>query len=462
MRKIIFELLSLFLLVSCAGNIERKQPALSITQTAITKPVSSTTPVVTISPTNTEETTLPAYSLPVWMGDPAINILAALITDDYKRTRKISFYNAETGEKYDIPMPKDTSGYFWYDNAHFGFLSNDLMSTYKINMETGKVTKIAVSPQEVRLLNQEQDVDYQNLAGDKATALRVIPDYSSNSGVLFEQARKNDKSINRLFAARWSGDNSTIVVINTYTNQIVWESQSTNNVYGIEFLWSPTDENLLAYLQGKPEPLNDFIADSVTLTIVNVAKGEINSVYSGDFGTLKWSPDGNKILYQDPWFRNGYAFRDAPCILFLETNEIKCLQSIPHIIPPGYKLITTGIYKWGNNSNYIYYTYLYRTPDETEKLGNLCVYNLVEGIIHCPTQELEILHGRSIVYFDISPDEQYLHFCYSASTILNDYADTANDGIIKVDGTGFFSWVGAIIDGGPQSCSYNSIWRPSP
>ncbi len=462
MKNIIFGLISIIFLISCDGNVKQISSAFDITQTAITKPVSSKTPIATVSPTNTAETTLPAYSLPVWMSDPTINILAALITDDYKRTRKISFYNAATGEKYDIPMPKDTSGYFWYDNAHFGFLSNDLVSIYKINMGTGKVTKIDISPQEVRLLNKVQDFDYQNLAGDKATALRVMSDNSSNSGMLFEQARKNDKSKNRLFTAKWGENNSTIVIVNNNTNQIVWESQPANNVYGIEFLWSPTDENLLAYLQGKPEPLNGFIAESVILTIVDVANGEIISTYSGDFGALKWSPDGKRILYQDPWFRNGYAFRDAPCILALVTNEKICLLTIPSIIPPGYKLATTGIYKWSNNSNHIYYTYLYRSPDETENFGNLCIYNLIDGNIHCPTQDLEVLHGRSIVYYDFSPDEQYIHFCYSASTILNDYADTANDGVISVDGTNFFSWTGAIIDGGPQSCSYNSLWRPQP
>ena len=193
--------------------------------------------------------------------------------------------------------------------------------------------------------------------------------------------------------------------------------------------------------------------------------GEIISTYSGNFGGLSWSPDGRKILYQDPlvhYHNYGIPFQDAPCILILGSGEKRCLRSIPRMIPTGYELLTTGVYEWASDSNSIYYTYLYSLPSQWNIMGNLCNYSLVNSHINCPTQGLEALQGRSVNSYSLSPDEQFIHFCYSASTILNDYADIADDGIIKVDGSGFFSWVGTIQDGGPQTCSIDTLWRPLP
>jgi hypothetical protein len=199
---------------------------------------------------------------------------------------------------------------------------------------------------------------------------------------------------------------------------------------------------------------------------VDISSGKTLSTFNGDFGILRWSPNGKMILYLNPQFRYrnyGIPFKNAPCILFLESGEKKCLRSIPREIPTGYKLLTTGLYEWASDSNSIFYTYLYTLPSEWNILGNLCNYSLIDSHIKCPTQNLEVLKERGVISYDISPDEQYIHFCYSESTILNDYADTANDGVIKIDGSNFFSWAGIIQDQVPeQSCSSQTLWRPLP
>jgi hypothetical protein len=68
------------------------------------------------SPTQTATTTpivIPDFDeLPSWMRIPESTVLAALITDDLKGIRNVAFFNAATGEKYEMSMPKDVRGFF--------------------------------------------------------------------------------------------------------------------------------------------------------------------------------------------------------------------------------------------------------------------------------------------------------------------------------------------------------------
>jgi hypothetical protein len=197
---------------------------------------------------------------------------------------------------------------------------------------------------------------------------------------------------------------------------------------------------------------------------VDVVTGKVLGSYDGDFGIIEWSPDGKKIIYQDPrsiYHNYGIGFTDAPCILFLVLGEKRCLRSIPRLVPEGYDLLTTGAYKWGPDNEVIYFTYIYEK--DGNRVGNLCMYSLITSYINCPTDQVEVLNGMSVGNHEVSPDQRFVHFCYSTSSMLNDYADTAYDAVINMDGTGFFSWVGATHDGGPfETCSVGTLWRPLP
>jgi hypothetical protein len=454
------------LLVSCVNIMGHSTPTFSPAQTKMPKPSTTPTPIAAAAATTTLQPTLSYPSLPSWMSNPLTNILAAFITDDSIDSPRISFYNAANGEKYDINIPNDVRGYFWYDNKHFGFLSNDLKSIKLIDLTTGQTSENPLAPESLRLWNLEHE-NYI-VSGRELVALEILHN-DTNSEILLEQTGWywNTKSKSKQFAAKWSSDDKAITVTDTKTNQVIWELTLPENRFGTEFVWSPVNENYLTFLQGSPEPLNGLITEEMTLTIVDVVEGKILSSYDGEFGILRWSPDAKMILYQNPLFRYrnyGFAFKDAPCILILGTGQRRCLRSIPRLVPTGYTLGTTGVYEWENDSNSVFYTYLYfsESKPQYEVLGNLCNYSIVDSHINCPTQALEALHGRSVIYYELSPDEQYIYFCYSASTILNDYASVADDGIIKVDGSGFFSWVGTILDGGFQTCSRDTLWRPLP
>ena len=452
--------LAVILLVSCSGTTNQS-PSRSPIETAVltsTEPV-ETVIVATKTPlpsTRTPEVTLtvmPSLSnLPSWLKDSNPNVLAALITDDLKRIRDVAFFNAATGERYEIPMPKDTSGFFWYDNMNFGFLSKDLKTAYRIDFKTENMSTEVISPQSTRLLNK----DWVN---------GLVMFNETNDEFVFDKALYSNASKNKSFSTECFGDPKTIVVTDTKTGQVVWESDAIENIWVAGCAWSPVDDNQLAFIQGSPKPEGDFVTENISLSIVDVTTGKIISTYVGNFGGISWSPDATQILYQDPlvhYRTYGIPFQDAPCILLLGTDETRCLRAIPRLVPEGFRLITTTNYDWTIDSKSVYYTYLYYSKSNDEILGNLCVYNLMDGHIACPTQDLKILHGRSVGIYDVSPNQEFIHFCASTSTPLNDYSDNSNDVVIKFDGTGFFSWTGAIQDGGPNVCSLDTLWRPLP
>jgi hypothetical protein len=428
------------------------------TQVVIVKTSTPTIMIETQIPTNTpESTSIPTsivHKFPAWMKDPETIILAALIWDDFKKSQKNCFFNVATGEKFEMAVSMDYYGIFWYDNMNFGILSRDMKNAYKYNLQSGQIFTETIPPQSTRFI-----------ADGWVGGLAISNEPKSNE-IIFTDTWQTNMSLGKSFIAKWTDDNSVVRVTDTATGQTVWETSLSKNRYGTELLWSPIDESHLAFLQGSLEWRSEQITKDMTLTIVDVLSGKILSTFDGDFGILKWSPDGKMILYLNPSFRYrnyGIPFKDAPCILFLASGEKRCLRSIPRAIPSGYELLTTGVYEWASDSNSIFYTYVYSLPSEWNILGNLCNYSLLDSHINCPAQNLEVLKEQSVISYDISPDKQYVHFCYSKSTILNDYADTANDGVIKIDGTNFFSWAGIIQDGEPkQSCSSETLWRPLP
>jgi hypothetical protein len=347
------------------------------------------------------------------------------------QTLNVHFFNAATGDKFELAISKDFGGFFWYDNMNFGIVSKDSNNTHKFDLRTGK-------------------------ASIDLTPFKVPDDYW-----------KRIESSNGHYTAELDRDDKIITVKDSETANVIWELNLPENRYGTELLWSPINESHLAFLQGSPH-ISGRITENMTLTIVDVATSRILSTYDGNFGMMEWSPDGKMILYLAPSFRYrnyGIPFKDAPCLLILMTGEKKCLRSIPRLVPVGYNLSTTGNYSWAEDSNSIFYTYEYILSPSThyEILGNLCNYSLLDSHITCPTQDLEILHSNHIAFYDLSPDKKFIHFCYSDSSLLSDAAGTSNDGIIKIDGSGFFSWVGTIIDGGPfEACSIETFWRPLP
>jgi hypothetical protein len=422
---------------------------------AVTKtPPATKTTSVTVAPVPTDAGFVKAFDLPAWMRDRTTPILAALISDENQSTRRMSFFNGLTGQSYAVPLPHDVAGYFWLGVSHFDLLSKDMQTVYQLDIEVGRVVTEVIQPAATRLLDK-------NFVG----ALEAIPEDSSSGVFTLISTKYDTHSKSLIYGAKLDDgpQSRKLIIFDTKNNKTVWQSQPSKDVYGTEYAWSPTENDVLAFVQGKPEPLNGFITEDMLLTVVKVGKGKVLFRYSGHFGDIRWSPDGTKIFYLGPAIRYhnlGIGFKGTPCVIDVRAGTNRCLAKIPGLVPPNSKLETTGLYKWSSDGRSIFYTYLYASSDG-EALGNLCSYTLLKSDIHCPTQGLAELQGHSIVSYELAPTERFVHFCYSDSSILNDYAGNAYDGVISADGSGFFSWVGAIVDGGPR-CSFDVLWRPIP
>lgn len=133
----------------------------SLTLPALT-PKTSNTPISTITrvpmwrPTLTPVVVPDTYNLPRWMANSQARILIG-VSDRLNGYFQLSFFNAESNERFDLLLPKYIRGYFWLDNMHFGFLNEDSLSVYLVNIGNGKVTKYPISIDATKDFNDTSD-----------------------------------------------------------------------------------------------------------------------------------------------------------------------------------------------------------------------------------------------------------------------------------------------------------------
>ena len=460
MKKLTFVLLILAL-TSCMGGKSETQLLTEIPTVTIVSPtIPSVTPVLTATALNSEilEPSPSSYDLPLWMKTADSTIAAAVITNDRERTRKIAFFNVATGESYEILINQSTSGFFWYDNQNFGFLVNDLKTVYRLNLSSGNMFLEEMPFLATRLLEPDSITGLFN-------GLKVLGDSTSNQEITLISSWELSVSKNGTYTIEEKSEYGGFTVTNSITNEVLVDFTTPAEMYITVYKWSPVNDNLLAFVQGKYDDYFTFITEDMTLNIMDVQTGKLLKEYSGDFGWLSWSPDGNKILFKNAESRYstyGIGFTDAPCIMFLELDEQKCLNSIPRNVPSGYKLATTTQYEWSSDGERIFYRALYQKDQETYSIrGDVCIYDLINGHIVCPTEKLEDLNERDASY-SFSPNEEYMYICISKQTSLSDYVDESHDGILKVDGSGLFTWKGTVQDDNFKLCSYDVLWRPLP
>lgn len=384
---------------------------------------------------------------PAWMQDPDTVILAAAIDNYIEQTRVIAFFNAGTGERYDFGLSEEYYGFFWYDNMHFGILSADRQTASRMSLGTGEISEEAVPPQATQLLGDSWPI-----------ALLQFHD-EANDEMYFDHASGRDKSASRKYTVEWLGNRDNIQVVDRRTSELIWEPVLPEWRYITEAAWSPVNENQLAIVQASMNHETGYPTEAVTLSIVNVRNGEILAYYEGDFGVTRWSPDGRLILFQDMsnlYWNTMETSKEPPCILNLETGEQKCFTSIPYRVPEGYDLSSTWQYTWAEDSKSVLFAYDYFRETDKSSLSDLCIYDLRDGHIDCPTQNSEAFIDHRIIGIDSSPDEQYIAFC------RYHWLSGGKTGVIGRDGSGFFSWTGAFVEDGAPGCSPGVLWRPEP
>lgn len=440
----------------------------SITELSSSITLNSTNHIARTNSPIVTSTVFPSYyRFPSWMSEPTTVILAALIVDEVAPSGKISFINANTGDKIDIALPKYVYGYFWEDAYHFGFLMRDLQTVYLLNILNGMVSMESVSSASVRLLMPPDDIPDLQLYrewGD-IRALRIEKELDS-SNTFFHSGERNlfyyPFSIKGTYTANIDYDLGQVVVNDITNDGLVWQSNSSDGIWDSEFAWSPSDDLILAVVSGIRDTSTVRKNKNVILRIIDVKSNRELAHYEGDIKQIQWSPDGSQILYLYPYKYGGHNIYGSPCILNVNNGNNKCFSSNNNNIPEKTTYISTGDVRWGIDNQTLFYIKEKRSTDSGEVSGDICFINLLEGSTSCPTEQLHDKPGLLFIYFDVSPDQEFLHFCYSISNTLSYYDKDAYDGIIRINGNGFISWIGITMPiGTPQhSCSYSTIWRP--
>lgn len=406
------------------------------------------------------------YDLPDWMADPATPVLT-FTTLDYREERiSLSFLNARTGARFDPPLPSGVCGFFWIDGLHFGFLSDDNELVHIVDAADRKVEIVLISDEVLRYTHTD-------CRPGGFAFLTLRPSGLSDEGyILMNPVTADHYSALGTYSAAYPaveyGEEGSLQVKDNRTGKIVWESSNQDGFFEFSFSWSAVDDHLLAATRGKSDPdFDDFIAKDMYLDIIDAVAGEIVKSLPGPFGRTEWSPDGTRILFLPPHYSYalyGVAFRDAPCILSMDSWKIQCPQSIPAShIPDGFRLITTGRYRWTGDGKYLSYLSLYGSSDpDLGVSSDVCLYHLADGSIRCPTDDVELPSDLTIMEYDISPDGQFVHFCYGNTSILNDFSDDSWDGVIAIDGSGYRTWNSTVLEDGSPGCAVGLAWRPIP
>lgn len=155
MRKLIpfFVFVILSFLASCGKGTQDQMVDVSATSTPIPSTATETftnTPLATLMPIESPIPTPPSiatsYNVPKWLGNLDYTVIMA-ITSVTENSNQLTFFNANTRERYDISLPiKNLSHYFWTtDGKSLGFLSRDKTTVFVVSSNTGITSEYSLT-----------------------------------------------------------------------------------------------------------------------------------------------------------------------------------------------------------------------------------------------------------------------------------------------------------------------------
>lgn len=407
-------------------KIATATPETIATSTSTSQPAE----IVTPTPTDVPKGFPDEYELPGWMSQPE-TIIVAGVSDWIDGIFQLSFFNADTDERFDILLPAEILGYFWLDNQHFGFLTTDDQIIHILDTQTGGITTDTLFTEVTRFISRYRD--------DGPLALiKFQPNAEKHDFILTNASRVRDFSVDWAYKVFEHRDDNewSISVLEVNTEATMQITDSTDGLWDAFFQWSPINADQLAVAQREPA---EFLIIGDRITIYDVVTQEILSTnYVGDFWYgFDWSPDGSQILY--PRLNSPHSTKSTPCIFNLHTEETACIHNIPntHILNK-YEGEGTGLYRWSPDGAYVFYTYYYYDLSiDKHYVGGFCTYNLRTGNITCLTDDIPELIGNTVTGYAVSPDGQYVVLHYECRDIVSDSACDPMNALLKMDGSGF-------------------------
>jgi len=409
---------------------------------------------------------------PVWLSDPAVNVLTVAIGQEplcrAEQDIQVSFVNAETGERFDLDA-SPARAMLWLDANGLGLLSLDGESILSIDFSDGSVATSSFDSEGIRLLKGTERILPHEL-GCTMTPLSLLPSPSSQDDrIALVSPRQSYSADLSLFAGVGETAFDAVEVHQVGTGELVWSADPEDEYddsFEAEFAWSPAESSHLAVVECG---VGTFDAcQRRRLYVVDVARGEQLASYPGEFMNITWSPDGSRILYQHPeWEQQGAPMSSGPpCMLDLTTNENQCFQEVAATHFPD--RLSLGPLKeivdlqWNQRGDGFFYTYrgiLYDsigqgTPRPPLSLAGLCHFELSTHDIDCLSGEAPELQGAWIGQREFSADERFAY--------VQAPGEGNAHGVLNLRTRDFSALpVPPSLDGRDDFDAVSVLWRPS-
>ncbi len=432
-----------------------------ITPSPSHRPTNMATITYTAIPTIPPEKTL-SITIPAWLKSSSLDEMFMIPTiNGTGGFFQISVINAVSQERVDIQVPEN-SAYFWSNDGWSINIIYDDWSLQTIDLRNGNVANSVLNENVLRLyphifednlltpLIARGNVGEQNF-------LLVNPDYLS--WISFDSKYFTHLDFN--------SEETPISVEDLETGEISQITSPDDGIYDITSIWSPTGDQLaIEQTMSPPQP---FYWPADHIIIYDINQDRVISSFLGDFSFIRWSFDGQRILYQrSATPGEQYQYSSAPRILEIKTGESECYYTIKYLADS--EGDNTAIFEWLPGDRGITYISYHIDHSGLTHIGNFCIYYFDKDDIICPTIGISDLSDRSVIGYSISPSGDYTIFDYDMSGPISDYLVQPLTSLIKNDGTGYLPlWTEEnsreaynlkISDYSIGLVEYEVLWRP--
>lgn len=424
-----------FFLLLAIGCNSQTEPSTSLPVTATIEntetPKPTSTPTKNPSPTPEQIT----IEFPEWVKNPKTQILLVPIGTRENGYENMALFNAETGEKFNIPSTAKPRRYFWVpDGSGFGFLTKSKKEITLVSIQNGIISIIPIAKGSLEFVGRDND---------DADPLQITSSVFSSPDLLFLPSGYELSPNKKYFEYQEPYDNTYTSVFDISQKQIVYISDLKDEYFDLMSEWSPNSQ-LLAISQVGEDPGNFYSFENqptFRLRVYDVEKQQLIASYK-NVTFPKWSPDGMKFLFQE-WKKYStlwwYA-ESPPCVFDSITGSTNCYYEALTNLNINFSSV-----EWSPNQEMIGYI----------ASNSFCTITLLTSEIQCALRNIEG-ENQNVIQYIWSPNSQYISFEYDTSCAYCDYREDPQLGIANIKTGDYF------LIGDNMSYSHLGLWRPSP
>ncbi len=447
MKKISF--FSIMLLLMFVIGCQNQNTPIKTTNSSST-PLNTTIPTITLTPVKSptlvsiaSPTQTLSIQFPEWVKNPNTQILLIPVGTRETGYENMALYNAETGERFDVPFTEEVGDYFWMpDGSQFGFLPIDQYQVILFSIKDGTVNTVTLPDKALKFFSHNSQTNPVQVSSSNITdpGFLIIPSWYPLSP---------DR---KYFEYQESYDNTYTSIFDISKNQIVNISDPNDGYFDLFSAWSPNSQ-FLAISEVDQEPGMYYHFDTLPtfrLKIYDIYSHEMITSYK-NVTFPKWSPDGNKFLFQewDDWFGES-----PPCVFDTISGTPRCYKEALVRHKTSNVIQTTfSSLQWSPDQTMVGYIYSNIEQVPYDEYGGFCVIILSSEESRCMLETLEF-KGQKIIEYTWSFDSSFISFQYDTSCPYCDYSDSPKLAIANVKTGEYFS------TGENMSFHYPGLWRP--